>query len=184
LVDNKDSFAKAVVQFRGLTQETKQFFGDNKDTLSETLTSLQKTTSVLSDNRQSIADLLQLAPTAISNFYNILDPRGPAITGELSPANLGDPAYLICGALTSLGGTTTDCRNALGPLVQYLKISAPPIGIGGVYTNGVGPGGVADPDDENTLKGGSGKANAETDPSGPADTDLLGQLASMPGGKS
>jgi phospholipid/cholesterol/gamma-HCH transport system substrate-binding protein len=136
--------------------EVNDFIRENQDLTISTLRELRSTTSVLAADRQNIADLLQVAPIGISNFYNILDPRisgGP--TGELAANNLNSPAQIICGALLALGGDRTDCQAALGPLVKYFAFNAPPVGIGGVTSNGAGEGGTQDP-------GGSPRAGAST----------------------
>jgi len=154
--------------------EVNDFIRENQDLTISTLRELRSTTSVLAADRQNIADLLQVAPTGVSNFYNILDPRisgGP--TGELAANNLNSPAQIICGALLALGGDRTDCQAALGPLVKYFALNAPPVGIGGVTSNGAGEGGTQDP-------GGSPRAGASTGggdlPSLTDEAELLSQL--------
>ena len=148
---NSKDITAGIQRFKTLTTGTKGFFGKQGAQLADTLHSLQKVTDLVSDNRQSVADTLQLAPTALTNFYNILDPRTTAAAGELALANLGDPAYLVCGGLFALGGSTTDCRNALGPLVEIFKMSAPPLGLNPTVGTQVGPDLVATPDEANIL---------------------------------
>lgn len=148
---NSGEIAAGIKRFETLTTGTKGFFKNQGAQLADTLHSLQKVTSLVSENRQSVADTLQLAPTALSNFYNILDPRTTAAAGEVALASLGDPAYMICGALFALGGSTTDCRNALGPLVEIFKLSAPPVGINPTVGSQVGPDLVKTPDEANIL---------------------------------
>jgi len=154
--------------------EVNDFIRENQDLTISTLRELRSTTSVLAADRQNIADLLQVTPIGISNFYNILDPRisgGP--TGELAANNLNSPAQIICGALLALGGDRTDCQAALGPLVKYFALNAPPVGIGGVTSNGAGEGGTQDP-------GGSPRAGASTGGGDPLsltdEAELLSQL--------
>ncbi|KQY58245.1 hypothetical protein ASD11_00815 [Aeromicrobium sp. Root495] len=173
---NSDDITSGIESFKKLTTGTKGFFGKQGVQLADTLESLQKVTDLVADNRQSVGDTLQLAPTALSNFYNILDPRITGAAGELALANLGDPAYLVCGALFSLGGSTTDCRNALGPLVQLLKISAPPVGINPTDKTGVGPDLVKTPDEANILGRKGTSASGATSKKSSSATDLLGQL--------
>ncbi len=142
LAENQDNISRALDEFAALTTGTKDLFEDNGEILAQTLTSLQSTTSLLAENRQSVANILQAAPTVLSNFYNIMDPRVPGVTGALGITNFGDPAYLICGGLFALGGSTTDCRAAIAPLAQLLKISAPPVGINPLSNSSVGPDGA------------------------------------------
>lgn len=160
-----------------------KFLKDNKDLTISTLTELRSTTSMLAENREQIADILQSAPTGLSNFYQILDPRGSngtLVTGELAVNNLQAPAQIICGALLAAGGDRTACQTALGPLLKYFALNAPPVGIPGVTNNGAGDGGVANPGDGNTLpkKSASGSSTQSTD-----DADLLDQLGKLLGGQ-
>ena len=184
LAENQGNISRAIDEFASLTTTTKDLFEDNGQILAQTLTSLESTTSLLAENRQSVADLLQVAPTALSNLHNIFDPRVPAITGELGITNFGDPAYLICGGLFALGGSTTDCRSAIAPLAQLLKISAPPVGVNPLSNGSVGPDGAV-PAEVAEQQGGTpvylsptrypstqSKARA-------ADSDVVGQIDQM-----
>jgi len=171
LDQDRHALAGALRGLHSAFGEVRTFLKDNKHLTMSTLRELRSTTSVLAANRQSIADLLQVAPTDLSNFYNILDPRingGP--TGELAAGNFNAPAQIMCGALLSLGGDRTDCQKALGPLMKYFAFNAPPVGIGGGTSSGAGEGGVAEP--------GQGQASDGTSMTSDADliTQLLGGL--------
>ena len=154
------------------------FLRKNKDLTVDTLKELRTTTSLLADDRQQIADLLQVAPTALSNFYNILDPRGEngnLITGALAINNLQAPAQIVCGALLAAGGNATDCQNALTPLLKYFALNAPPLGIGGVTNNGGGAGGVIEPGTPDTK-------GATSTPETTEQTDQADLIAQLLGG--
>jgi phospholipid/cholesterol/gamma-HCH transport system substrate-binding protein len=137
-------------------EEVNGFLRKNKDLTVSTLRELRSTTSMLAGNRQQIADILQVAPTGLSNFYQILDPRGSdgtLVTGELAINNLQAPAQIICGALLAAGGDRPACQEALGPLLKYFAMNAPPVGIGGLTNNGAGDGGTDEPGEGDTLSG-------------------------------
>jgi len=160
-------------------EEVNAFVRENKNLTVSTLRELRSTTSMLAGNRQQIADILQVAPTGVSNFYQILDPRGTngaLATGELAVNNLQAPAQIICGALLAAGGDRSACQEALGPLLKYFAMNAPPIGIGGVTNNGAGDGGVVDPGDGNTLDGPNRTTSTD-------DADLLDGLDQLLGGQ-
>jgi phospholipid/cholesterol/gamma-HCH transport system substrate-binding protein len=142
------------------------FLRQNRQITISTLKELRQTTSVLAQNRQYIADLLQVAPTGISNFYNIMDPRGRGtlVTGELAVNNQQAPAQIICGALLAMGGNRAACQEAVGPLAKYFAMTAPPLGIGGVQSNSTGEGGSMEP-------GGRSGSTTTTE-----QANLLGQL--------
>lgn len=117
------------------------FLKKNRDITVSTLKELRSTTSLLDDNRQSIADLLQIAPNAVSNLYNLVDPRGAngnLLTGVLAVNNLQAPAQIICGALLAMGGDRIACQHAIGPLANYFALNSPPIGIAGAQSSGTG----------------------------------------------
>jgi phospholipid/cholesterol/gamma-HCH transport system substrate-binding protein len=119
------SLAGLRVAFAGL----QDFLRKNNDLTASTLNELRSTTSVLADSRQRLADLLQVAPTTVSNFYNIMDPRNGAQTGVLAFQNFNAPAHIICAALLNLNGKPQQCIDALQPLVKYLSVDAPPTGV-------------------------------------------------------
>jgi phospholipid/cholesterol/gamma-HCH transport system substrate-binding protein len=168
---DKGAIARALKGLSVAFKEVQVFLNKNTDLTVSTLRELKGTTKVFAKNRQKIADLLQVAPTAISNFYNIVDPRVSAATGILAFNNLAAPAQIICSALLDLGGTKEDCAAALGPLVGYLTDQVPA---------GVGPlpgGGSAPP----SVPGTSPESNGIDSLLGGA--DLLGQLGLLGGGR-
>lgn len=134
-----------VAALKGLDRsfhEVDTFLKESGQVTTSTLGELRSTTSLLARDRQYIADLLQVAPTGVSNFYNILDPRGPdgtLMTGALAMNNLQAPAQIICGALLAMGGDRIACQEAIGPLAKYFALSAPPVGIGGLQPQKAAP---------------------------------------------
>jgi phospholipid/cholesterol/gamma-HCH transport system substrate-binding protein len=128
---DRDELADALDGMERAFKEVDKFLKENQDLTVSTVEELRSTTSLLVEDRQSIADLLQVAPHAVSNFYNILDPRaigkGTLVTGALAPNNLQAPAQIICTAILAIGGDRPACQEALGPLLQYFRMGAPPI---------------------------------------------------------
>lgn len=167
---DRKSLVAALGALERAFKDVDAFVRDNADLATSTLATLRKTTSLLAADRQEIADVLHVAPTALSNLYNLLDPRGedgPIATGSLAIANLQAPATIICGALLSVGGDRTSCMDTIGPIANYFAMNAPPVGIGGLESNAAGPGGVVEP-------GSTDRPGAT--PRSTGDADLLGQL--------
>lgn len=129
LAQDRGALARALEGLRRAFEDIQAFLDDNRDLTTSTLESLRATTQVLAENRQGLADILQLAPTSVSNFYNILDPRNAAPTGVLALSNLNAPAQIICAALLNLAGSAEQCQATIGPLAQYLALDAPNTGI-------------------------------------------------------
>jgi phospholipid/cholesterol/gamma-HCH transport system substrate-binding protein len=170
----------ALSRLSGAFIDVQGFLRDNKHITVQTLTELQQTSSLLAENRQNIADVLQAAPSAVSNFYNIMDPRVPGPTGSLVLENLAAPAEIICGTLLDLGGTGEDCRQAIGPIAQYLTLHAPPVGLLLGENSGLTPEQLTPLAPSNTSpKAGSSSSSSGTAPAG---NDFLSQLASALGG--
>jgi phospholipid/cholesterol/gamma-HCH transport system substrate-binding protein len=156
--------------------DVQKFLRANKDITVSTLKELRNTTSLLAENRQYIADVLQSAPTAVSNFYNIMDPRVPGPTGSLVFANLAAPAEIICGTLLNFGGTAADCTQAIGPIAKYLQLQAPPVGLLLGENSGL-TSGQLQPLPSPSSKTGTGAGTASKDDGG-----FLGQLSTLLGG--
>jgi phospholipid/cholesterol/gamma-HCH transport system substrate-binding protein len=179
LSDDSDVLVDAVDQLGTALTELNSFLDDNSAATSRTVASLQRFTHNLANHRQHMADILQAAPTALSNYYNTYYPDAPAMTGTFVGANLDSPATFICSSLYSLGGTPSDCEAIIAPIAQYLKIPVNPIGVTPIERNG-GDGASTSPAGE--ASGSAGVAAVPTPGGQPlaaddADTlDLLGSL--------
>jgi phospholipid/cholesterol/gamma-HCH transport system substrate-binding protein len=129
LADNRGDLATVLKDLDRTFRLLRSFIADNRGSTTRALDGLGDTVALLSRNRQKVADILQAAPTTLSNFYNIYDPDVPALTGSLAIANFESPAVFICSTLYSLGGTPEACQSALSPVADLLKIGQPPVGI-------------------------------------------------------
>lgn len=176
LAENRQLLAEALRDLDRTFATTTEFLKRNRAITKETLTTLRKTTSMVAARRQDIADLLQILPSTLSNFRNTVNPSVPAVTGELSVANLNNPAGIICGAITSLGGSMNDCFKALQPFVKYLRLSAPPLGLSPLTSDHAGPGDAVNPD------GSPAEPRSDTSAPGGDINDLLGSLGLTAGG--
>ena len=136
LSDDSDVLVDAIDHLGTALAELNSFLDDNSAATGRTIASLQQFTHNLASHRQHMADILQAAPTALSNYYNTYYPDAPAMTGTFVGANLDSPATFICSSLYSLGGTPSDCEAIIAPIAQYLKIPVNPIGITPIERNG------------------------------------------------
>jgi phospholipid/cholesterol/gamma-HCH transport system substrate-binding protein len=121
-----------------------------------------------------MADILQAAPTALSNYYNTYYPDAPAMTGTFVSANLDSPATFICSSLYSLGGTPSQCEALLAPIAKYLKVPVNPIGVLPIEREG-GNGASASSTSAPTSAP-SSKTAATPTTAPPKSVDLLGSL--------
>ena len=128
LAHDRQALSRALAGLRAAFVNLRVFLKNNQHLSARTLKTLRTTTHVLAQNQQGIADILQLAPTTLSNVDNILDPRNGAQTGVVAATNLDTPAQIICAAVLNLNGHPQQCEAALAPLVQYLNTPSPPTG--------------------------------------------------------
>lgn len=135
LADNRTELAAALKSIEGVFKDLTRFTEAHRADLTSTVTGLRSTTKLLADNRQNLADILQVAPTTMSNFYNTYDPVVPAMTGSLVTQNMDSPAMFLCSAVYSLGQSPETCADLLAPVAKYLRVEQPPVGLSVLENN-------------------------------------------------
>jgi phospholipid/cholesterol/gamma-HCH transport system substrate-binding protein len=95
LAASSNDLGKALDTIDSSVHRIGEFVGQNRNELSESVKGLKNISDTLADNRQALANVLQIAPTAVSDFQNIYDPFSNAITGALAPTNFNDLNSLI-----------------------------------------------------------------------------------------
>lgn len=121
LAQNRQALTDAVAGLSSALSNTGTFLTKNRSTLNTSVKDLTLLSAALADRSNQLAAVLHLAPTALINLYNIIENQ--AITGRASLTGLSDSAQLICGAILGAGGTAQQCRDALAPLVNLIKIA-------------------------------------------------------------
>ena len=175
LSDDSDVLVDALDQLGTALDELNGFLHENNASTTRTLASLQHFTHNLATHRQRMADILQAAPTALSNYYNTYYPDAPAMTGTFVSANLDSPATFICSSLYSLGGTPSQCEALLAPIAKYLKIPVNPIGVIPIERNG-GNGASPRPSSAPAATPTPSSAPSSPDATPARNVDLLGSL--------
>ncbi|GAA5162836.1 hypothetical protein GCM10023321_48820 [Pseudonocardia eucalypti] len=92
---------------------------------------------VLSERRDDLAQVLHVGPTTLTDFNNIFHPRDQRLHGHVTlnnPDTFGGPGDGLCALLTQVAAADQKqgqkmCVNYLGPIFQYLKQEAPPVGV-------------------------------------------------------
>lgn len=160
-----DDLAKALEALDGAFVKVRRFLKDNRQGITSSVKGLGRASNMLARNRQKLADILQVAPGTVSNFYNIYDPDVPGLTGSFALPNLESPAMFLCSAVYSLGRPPSDCEALLSPIAQYLSLPFPPLGLGSPQTPG-------------TAQDGQAPAQGGSAPAAPAPSliDLLDQI--------
>ncbi|MGH3168687.1 MAG: MCE family protein [Trebonia sp.] len=137
LAQNKTELATTLSTLNSSLSTIQKFVKDNRGQLSTSLSSLNAVAANLAKSDQTLADVLQVAPTEIANFNNIYDPFTHSITGSLAVNNFQDPAEFICSTIFDVGGTPKQCQSALGPLVDLLGTSTLPVTVDPINRNQV-----------------------------------------------
>lgn len=91
---------------------------------------LGQATQVVRDRRKDLENLLHVAPTATSNFYNIYRPYQGTLNGVLALNQMANPTNFICGAIAGLANNTAEsdaqlCAEYMGPLFNSLTSNYP-----------------------------------------------------------
>jgi phospholipid/cholesterol/gamma-HCH transport system substrate-binding protein len=137
LAQNKTELATTLSTLNSSLGVIQQFVRDNRGQLATSLASLDTVTANLAQSDQTLANILQVAPTEIANFNNIYDPLTHSITGSLAVNSFQDPADFICSTIFDVGGTPSQCQSALGPLVDVLGMSSLPVTVDPLNRNQV-----------------------------------------------
>ena len=130
LNDNRQKLGAALSDLDTAVAQVDTFLKQNRSGLKGSIGQLATLTSTLTAKKYQIALLLHVAPTALSNFYNIIDPRYAAATGTLSIGNFDNMAQLICRQIVQTGGTVADCEALLNPLLKQVGLSKLPTSLG------------------------------------------------------
>ena len=148
LDENRENLGRALNTITTQLPLIEGFIRDNRTRLTTDVEKLTRITGSLATQRQALADVLQRAPGAISNFSNMIDEHSGSVTAALSATNLRDPAAFVCDAAAAVapGGANDPaaanaCRTGLGPLLDLARTNVvPPIGANPLVRNGTDAG--------------------------------------------
>ncbi|SFE78221.1 MCE family protein [Streptomyces mirabilis] len=89
------------------------FVKNNKKSLTSNVQGLSKVTKVLVTQRAALAELLEVAPTGLSNLNNAYNPSAGTLDTRNNAQQAQDPASLLCSVLKTTGdegGKNPDCK--------------------------------------------------------------------------
>ncbi len=136
LDNNRQQLAAVLAALNSSLGIVQRFVHDNRGALTRDLASLDNVTANLSNSRQTLANILQIAPTELANFSNIYDPVDTSISGAFALANFKSPAQYLCTTIFSFGGTAQQCQQALGPLARIAGMDNVPVEADPLNRNG------------------------------------------------
>lgn len=92
--------------------DVSDFVKKNKKSLTSDVKGLSKVTKVLVTQRAALEELLEVAPTGLSNLNNAYNPSAGTLDTRNNAQQAQDPASLLCSVLRTTGdegGKNPDC---------------------------------------------------------------------------
>lgn len=138
---NRDDMGAALASLDTVLVDVERFVRSNREQLDTTVTRTAELTETLAAQRDGIAQVLHVAPTALSNLQNIYQPAHNTVVSALALTNFANPAQFICSALAAAEQVDAHtgselCVQYLGPILPLLTMDYPPVRIN--PTRGVG----------------------------------------------
>ena len=116
LDDNRSEVDAVLDTLQSTFVEVKQLVDANHTALAADVGKANTIAKLLVDRVDTLANILQVLPTAASDFYNIYDPVGNSLTGALGVPNIPDPKSLICALLTTVNAPEGQCATTVKQL--------------------------------------------------------------------
>ncbi|ATW52931.1 mammalian cell entry protein [Streptomyces peucetius subsp. caesius ATCC 27952] len=112
LAGERKDLAAALKHLGVALGDVSRFVKNNKKSLTEDVKGLSKVTKVLVTQRAALAELMDVAPTGLSNLQNAYNPSSGTLDTRNNPDHPQDPAALLCSLLKTTGdagGKNPDC---------------------------------------------------------------------------
>lgn len=108
--------------------DVQRFVSGTRDEASEQVERLRNVTQNLVDHQDDLEQVLHVAPNAIANSYNMMDPRTGGASGVFVLNNLANPTVFLCGMISALENVTAPetgklCAQYLGPALNRLNLN-------------------------------------------------------------
>lgn len=138
---NRDDMGSALGTLGSALGEVERFVRDNRERIGGTVDRTAELAETLAAQRDGIAQVLHVAPTALSNLQGIYQPAHNTVVSALALTNFANPVQFICSALAAAEDVDAHtgselCVQQLGPILHLLAVDYPPIMIN--PTRGVG----------------------------------------------
>ncbi|CAL9289730.1 MCE family protein [Streptomyces olindensis] len=132
LAGERKDLAAALKYLAKALGDVADFVRKNKKTLAADVKGLSKVTKVLVTQRAALEELLEVAPTGLSNLQNAYNPAAGTLDTRNNAQHPQDPAALLCSLLRTTGdegGKNPDCaelRKLFDSLPEVPKAPAVP----------------------------------------------------------
>lgn len=114
--------------------EVRRFVASTREVTVETTRTTSELVRALAEQRDDIAQILHVAPTALSNLQGIYQPSQNAVISSLALTNFANPMQFICSALaaaeeTDIHTASQECVRLLGPTLTAMAVDHPPVAV-------------------------------------------------------
>ncbi|WP_405597739.1 MULTISPECIES: MCE family protein [unclassified Streptomyces] len=112
LAGERKDLADALRNLGAALGDVSDFVKKNKKSLTSDVKGLSKVTKVLVTQRAALEELLEVAPTGLSNLNNAYNPSAGTLDTRNNAQQAQDPASLLCSVLRTTGdegGKNPDC---------------------------------------------------------------------------
>lgn len=113
LAGERKDLADALRNLGTALGDVSDFVRKNKKSLTSDVKGLSRVTRVLVTQRAALAELLEVAPTGLSNLNNAYNPSAGTLDTRNNAQQAQDPAALLCSVLRTTGdegGKNPDCK--------------------------------------------------------------------------
>jgi phospholipid/cholesterol/gamma-HCH transport system substrate-binding protein len=132
LAGEREDLAAALKNLGTALGDVSDFVKKNKKSLTSNVRGLSKVTKVLVTQQAALKELLEVAPTGLSNLQNAYNASAGTLDTRNNPDRPQDPASLLCSVLKTTGdegGKNPDCqelRKLFDSLPKLPKATAVP----------------------------------------------------------
>lgn len=125
--------------------DVQRFVAANRDKTAEQIERLTNVTQNLVDHQGDLEQVLHIAPSALANAYNMMDPRTGGASGVFVLNNMANPTMFICGMISALENVTAPetsklCSQYLGPALDRINFNYLPFPVNPLLTAVPSPG--------------------------------------------
>ena len=136
LAGERESLGEALGSLAVTLAKLTGFVRDNRASLVANVRDLEQVAAALHDEKTALGELLEIAPTGISNFTHLYNPQSRALNGRINGESIyEDPTVFACSLFVSLGQDPEDCRDLIAPMLGA-PVPQPDRSLAGVLDGG------------------------------------------------
>ncbi|GAA2343222.1 MCE family protein [Saccharopolyspora halophila] len=140
LAGEREQLGTALQELAGALGEVQHFVRDNRENVSANVENLTGVTQALVDQREALAEVLDLMPLATTNFINAYDSASGSVTSRWHPNELTEPPVLmlcklIAGVTPGPEGIPQALRDSCAELSGQIQGAVPLPSVGEVLGN-------------------------------------------------